>query len=75
MGFGGAFDFGFATADLLAGTVVAAVKMGDFFRKTDGEGIWTSMRRRRQKSTWTRPVWPGGGEKRSGEGSRYGFKG
>lgn len=36
---------GFGAAGLLAGTVGAGLNMGDFFRKTEGEGIWTSIRR------------------------------
>lgn len=44
---------GFATAGRFGGTVGVGVRMGDFFRKTDGEGIWISIRLRPGDETWT----------------------
>ena len=53
LGFVGAAAFGFGAAGFFAGTAGAGEMMGDFLRKTDGDGIWTSMRRLKGQQTWT----------------------
>jgi hypothetical protein len=51
---------GFATAGRFGGTVGAGVRTGDCFKKTDGEGIWISIRLRPGNETWTQMIDPPG---------------